>query len=94
MGDRARRSGDHQDDPEGRRSGIRVERGLNIENRTYNLEANAPISIRQLAQTIGELVEAFVDELSGSLFASAEAREGMGAFLERRSPSWAPATDD
>ena len=26
------------------------------ENRTYNLEANAPISIRQLAETIGELV--------------------------------------
>ena len=25
-------------------------------NRTYNLEANAPISIRQLAETIGELV--------------------------------------
>ena len=26
------------------------------ENRTYNLEANEPISIRQLAETIGELV--------------------------------------
>ncbi len=34
---------------------------------------------------------AFTAELSGSLFASAEAREGMGAFLERRSPTWAPA---
>jgi len=36
---------------------------------------------------------AFTAQLSGSLFASDEAREGMGAFLERRSPSWAPARD-
>jgi len=36
---------------------------------------------------------AFTAQLSGSLFASDEAREGMGAFLERRSPSWAPAGD-
>lgn len=27
--------------------------------------------------------------LSGALFASAEAREGMTAFAERRAPSWA-----
>ncbi|HET7900698.1 MAG TPA: enoyl-CoA hydratase-related protein [Candidatus Nanopelagicales bacterium] len=33
---------------------------------------------------------AFAAELSGSLFASDEAREGMTAFLERRRPSWAP----
>jgi methylglutaconyl-CoA hydratase len=36
---------------------------------------------------------AFTAEVSGSLFASAEAREGMGAFLERRSPAWAPVPD-
>jgi methylglutaconyl-CoA hydratase len=36
---------------------------------------------------------AFTAEVSGSLFASAEAREGMGAFLERRSPAWAPLPD-
>jgi len=36
---------------------------------------------------------AFTAEVSGSLFASAEAREGMGAFLDRRSPAWAPAPD-
>jgi len=29
-------------------------------------------------------------ELSASLFSSAEAREGMTAFFERRRPSWAP----
>jgi methylglutaconyl-CoA hydratase len=29
-------------------------------------------------------------ELSGSLFASAEAAEGMAAFREKRPPSWAP----
>jgi enoyl-CoA hydratase len=32
-------------------------------------------------------------ELSARLFASAEAREGMTAFRERRSPSWAAAPD-
>jgi methylglutaconyl-CoA hydratase len=36
---------------------------------------------------------AFTAEMSGSLFASAEAREGMGAFLARRSPAWAPVPD-
>jgi enoyl-CoA hydratase/carnithine racemase len=36
---------------------------------------------------------AFTAQLSGSLFASDEAREGMGAFLERRSPRWAPTRD-
>jgi methylglutaconyl-CoA hydratase len=35
---------------------------------------------------------AFTSELSGSLFASTEAREGMSAFLERRTPPWAPQT--
>jgi methylglutaconyl-CoA hydratase len=35
---------------------------------------------------------AFTSELSGSLFASSEAREGMSAFLERRTPPWAPQT--
>ncbi len=30
-------------------------------------------------------------ELSPSLFASAEAAEGMAAFREKRRPSWAPA---
>jgi methylglutaconyl-CoA hydratase len=33
---------------------------------------------------------AWTAQLSGSLFSSAEAREGMTAFLERRRPSWAP----
>jgi methylglutaconyl-CoA hydratase len=33
----------------------------------------------------------FTAELSGTLFASAEAREGMSAFLERHSPSWVPS---
>lgn len=32
---------------------------------------------------------AWTAELSGALFASAEAREGMSAFLERRTPRWA-----
>jgi methylglutaconyl-CoA hydratase len=32
-------------------------------------------------------------ELSGRYFASAEAREGMAAFLEKRRPSWVPAPD-
>jgi methylglutaconyl-CoA hydratase len=31
-------------------------------------------------------------ELSQSLFASAEAAEGMAAFREKRPPSWAPPT--
>ncbi len=33
---------------------------------------------------------AWTAELSASLFASDEAREGMTAFLERRRPAWAP----
>jgi enoyl-CoA hydratase len=33
-------------------------------------------------------------ELSARLFASAEAREGMRAFQERRRPSWQPASPD
>ena len=33
---------------------------------------------------------AWTADLSASLFASDEAREGMTAFLERRRPSWAP----
>jgi methylglutaconyl-CoA hydratase len=33
---------------------------------------------------------AWTAELSASLFASDEAREGMTAFLQRRRPSWAP----
>lgn len=36
---------------------------------------------------------AVTSELSGSLFGSAEAREGMTAFFERRRPSWAPPAD-
>ena len=33
---------------------------------------------------------AYTAELSARLFASAEAAEGMTAFVERRPPSWAP----
>ncbi len=33
-------------------------------------------------------------ELSARLFGSAEAREGMTAFLERRDPAWAPTTPE
>jgi methylglutaconyl-CoA hydratase len=36
---------------------------------------------------------AWTAELSGSLFASDEAREGMSAFFDRRPPTWAPSTD-
>lgn len=36
---------------------------------------------------------AWASELSASLFASAEAAEGMAAFREKRRPSWAPPED-
>lgn len=36
---------------------------------------------------------AWTAELSAALFASAEAQEGMAAFLERRRPRWAPPAD-
>ena len=55
-------------------------------NHTKNLLRRVPTLPRDEAF-------AFTAEVSGSLFASAEAREGMGAFLERRSPAWAPAPD-
>jgi methylglutaconyl-CoA hydratase len=34
---------------------------------------------------------AWTAEVSAGLFTSEEAREGMTAFLQRRSPAWAPA---
>ena len=34
---------------------------------------------------------AFTGELSARLFKSDEAREGITAYLDKRSPSWAPA---
>ncbi|MBC3985518.1 enoyl-CoA hydratase family protein [Streptomyces sp. AC536] len=37
---------------------------------------------------------AVLAELSARLFGSAEAREGMTAFLERRDPAWAPTTPE
>lgn len=36
---------------------------------------------------------AWTAELSASLFGSAEAQEGMAAFVQRRPPSWAPPPD-
>lgn len=36
---------------------------------------------------------AWASELSATLFASAEAAEGMAAFREKRRPSWAPPAD-
>lgn len=37
---------------------------------------------------------AWTTELSAQLFTSDAAREGMAAYLEKRSPSWAPLGDD
>ncbi|HEY5033295.1 MAG TPA: enoyl-CoA hydratase, partial [Actinomycetes bacterium] len=34
---------------------------------------------------------AWTSELSATLFGSAEAAEGMAAFVERRPPTWAPS---
>ncbi len=54
----------------------------------------AVASTKQLLRRVPTLPRddafAWTAELSASLFASAEAREGMTAFLERRRPAWAP----
>lgn len=54
----------------------------------------AVASTKQLLRRVPALPRddafAWTAELSASLFSSAEAREGMTAFLERRRPAWAP----
>ncbi len=57
----------------------------------------ASIACKELARTVGDLdPEAafdFTADLIARLRASPEGQEGMMAFLQRRSPSWAPSTD-
>jgi methylglutaconyl-CoA hydratase len=50
---------------------------------TKELLARVPVMTRDEAF-------AWTAELSGSVFASAEAQEGMAAFLAKRRPAWAP----
>src|SRR5439155_864593 len=52
------------------------------QNRTYNLEANEPISIRQLAETVGELV----GDVDGLVVVDDGSTDGTRAEIER----WLP----
>jgi enoyl-CoA hydratase/carnithine racemase len=62
-----------------------------------DLLLGAPEAIAQAKQLLAQVPAmpvdeafAFTGELSARLFKSDEAREGITAYLEKRSPSWAP----
>ena len=48
--------------------------------------------LRRVPEMARDEAFAYTAELSAALFSSAEAAEGMTAFLEKRPPSWAPAS--
>ncbi len=66
-----------------------------------DLLAGEPHSLALTKQLIARVPSMSLEEafawtrtLSGELFASPAAREGMSAFLEKRAPSWAPSQPD
>ena len=68
-----------------------------IDEIVTDLLAGGPNAIaaskRLLAEVPGMAIDeafAWTQQLSGELFRSDEAREGMGAFLEKRTASWVP----
>src|SRR6476469_3599783 len=62
------------------------------ENRTYNLEANEPISIRQLAETVGRLVGGVEVTFGPSRPGDYRARR-VSSERARRELGWAPRYD-
>jgi UDP-glucose 4-epimerase len=62
------------------------------QNRTYNLEANEPISIRQLAETIGELVGDVEVTFGPSRPGDYRARR-VSSERARRELGWTPRYD-
>ena len=67
-----------------------------VDEATAMIRLGGPIAIREAKQLVRRIPELSMDDgfryttkKIGELFASAEAAEGMGAFLEKRKPKWA-----
>jgi len=68
-----------------------------VDNILKNAPASVAASKRLIRETAGEMSDAFREEAAAQIAAiraTAEGREGLAAFLEKRKPSWVAAGGD